>query len=167
MEYVYWDSNCFVGYLQNDQNADVLGAIVERAENGRLVIVTSALTLTEVLRYKGSDGVLRNPIGPSEIAHLEDCFSPENGVQVVNLDRVVASNARHVVWDRGIDPKDAVHVASAIQFKHNGLMKGDDTLVFHTFDKKVLNRGDGIDGIPFVKPRIEDYPQQAKLNLVD
>lgn len=167
MEYVYWDSNCFIGYLQDEQNADVLESIIERAEKKQLVIVTSSLTLTEVLRYKGSDGVLRNPIDSSEEAHLEDCFSPENGVQVVNLDRIVASKARRVVWDRGIHPKDAVHVATAMQFKHNGLMKGDDTLVFHTFDKKLLKHGDGIDGIPFVTPRIEDYPLQTKLNLVD
>ena len=167
MEYVYWDSNCFIGYLQNEQNADVLEAIIERAEDEKLVIVTSALTLAEVLKFKGSDGVLHNPISPEEELHLEDCFSPDNGVQIVNLDRVVASNARRVVWDRGIDPKDAIHVATAMQFKRNGLMKRNDTLVFHTFDKKVLKHGDGIDGIPFVIPKLEDYPQQSQLSLVE
>ena len=54
-----------------------------------------------------------------------------------------------------------------MQFKRNGLMTSGDTLVFHTFDKKLLKHGDGINGIPFVAPRIEDYPLQTKLNLID
>lgn len=167
MDYVYWDSNCFIGFLQNESNADVLEAIIKLAEDGKLAIVTSSLTLTEVLKFKGSDGVVHNPIKPEEEHHLTDCFSPENGVHVVNLDRIVAEMARRVVWDHGIDPKDAIHVATAMQFKRNGLMKHEDSLVFHTFDKRVLSHGDGIDGIPFVTPQQEDYPLQTQLKIVD
>ena len=167
MEYVYWDSNCFIGYLHNEQNADVLDSVIRRAESGELVIVTSVLTITEVLKYKGSDGIVHYPIDSTEECYLDDCFSPDNGVVVVNLDRDVASNARRVVWDHGIDPKDAIHVATAMQFKRHGLMKGNDTLVFHTFDKKMLNRGDGIDDIPFIAPKLDDYPLQTQLNLIE
>lgn len=45
MDYVCWDANCFIGYLQDEPNADVLDAVIRRAEDGRLAIVTSSLTL--------------------------------------------------------------------------------------------------------------------------
>lgn len=86
----------------------------------------------------------------------------DNGIRLLGL---VASDARRVVWDYGIHPKDAIHVASAMHFKNRGLMRRGDTLVFHTFDERVLKHGDGIDGIPFVAPKPEDYPLQTKMDL--
>ena len=44
-------------------------------------------------------------------------------------------------------------------------MRRGDTLVFHTFDERVPKHGDGIDGIPFVAPKPEDYPLQTKMDL--
>ena len=63
MRYRYWDSCCFLGWLREEP--DKLGeceAGIRLAERGTLVLVTSALTLAEVLRLKG-----KNPIpSPTE-----------------------------------------------------------------------------------------------------
>ncbi len=166
MKYVYWDSNCFIGYLQNEPDtADVLENIIRLAEDGVLRIVTSAFTITEVVKFKGADGVLRKPIGSEEEAYLDSCFSPESGIITTNVDIVTARMARRAIWELDVDTKDSVHVASAMQFKRSGLMKDGDELVFHTFDKKLLKKADGVDNIRFEAPKIEDYPYQQEFDL--
>lgn len=50
----YWDSDAFLGWLPNEQDkAPKCEGVLKAAEAGQLQIVTSALTLTEVIRLKG------------------------------------------------------------------------------------------------------------------
>jgi predicted nucleic acid-binding protein len=70
----YWDSNCFLGILNEEE--DKLGpckAVIREAEAGSVRIVTSALTLTEVLWPKGE------PLLPKEKAEVVHRFFNTSG----------------------------------------------------------------------------------------
>jgi predicted nucleic acid-binding protein len=106
----YWDSNCFLGVLNKE--ADKLAACnaVIREANARNVrIITSALTIAEVLWPK--DLPLQLP--PERAADVQAFFQHE-WIVVRDLDRTVAEKAREVVWNYKVRPKDACHVATAI-----------------------------------------------------
>jgi len=46
---IYWDSDCFLGWLKAESDKEELcGGILEEAEAGRILLVTSALTIAEV-----------------------------------------------------------------------------------------------------------------------
>ena len=55
----------------------------------------------------------------------------------MSLTRRIAERSRDIFWDHGIDPKDAVHVASALAAKVG---------IFSTFDKKLIGKSGSIDG---------------------
>ena len=47
----------------------------------------------------------------------------------MSITRRIAEDSRELVWDHGIEPKDALHVATAIKAKVD---------VFNTFDKPLI-----------------------------
>ena len=50
----YWDSNCFLGWFNNDvDEVNLLRGALNKAQKNELKIITSALTLTEVIKIKG------------------------------------------------------------------------------------------------------------------
>ena len=49
----------------------------------------------------------------------------------VSITRRIAEDSRDLVWDHGIDPKDALHVATAIKAKVD---------VLNTFDKPLIGK---------------------------
>ena len=59
----------------------------------------------------------------SERLALDECLGPSNGVIPVNVDMQVARMAREAIWDYGVDPKDAIHVATAMRFRDVRLSK--------------------------------------------
>jgi len=75
------------------------------------MIVVSSLALAEVLMLRGRPSI---PKARSE--RVREFFEHEF-VVVSQLDRVTAELAQDLVWDHGINPKDAVHVAAAIRAK--------------------------------------------------
>ena len=165
MKYVYWDTNCFLALLQDERPMadEVMGVAQEAGKS--LWIVTSAFTITEVVKHKNKEtGTIEYPMGPDERIPLDQCFGRENGVLIVNVDVAVARMAREAIWDHGVDPKDAVHVGSAMYFK-NVFLKTEDTYEFHTFDKRLAKRADGADGIRFVEPTREMYPYQDSFEI--
>lgn len=47
----YWDSNCFIAWLKGEEGrADACNDVLATAYKGGIVIVTSAITLAEVVR---------------------------------------------------------------------------------------------------------------------
>lgn len=129
VELRYWDSNAFLAYFQEEEGrVDSCEAVLEEAEKGKILIVTSALTLAEVLAIRGKERLPPNPILKKKVI---DFFKNEY-IAVQNVTREVAELARDLVWDKGIKPKDAVHVASAI---------AAGVTVFETYDKPLEKKG--------------------------
>lgn len=123
-ECVYWDANAFLGYLnEEDDKVEVCGHVLQAAENGVLVIVTSAITLAEVVYIKGGTKL------PEEKRALVDAFFKAEYISVRNVTRMTTEIARDLVWDHNIRHKDAIHVATACLHK---------VPILHTYDDKLI-----------------------------
>jgi predicted nucleic acid-binding protein len=108
----YWDSDCFLGYLMEEP--DKVGGcqqVIDEAEAGKLVIVTSALTLAEVVWIRG-----RPKVPADRDARVTEFFE-HDWIVVFELDRKLAEAGRRLVWEQGVRPKDAIHVATALDAK--------------------------------------------------
>ena len=166
MRYIYWDSNCFIGYLKNEEHGRAArNGVIQAVERGDAKLDTSVFTMVEVVKHKvkGSNGPYL--IDKGQRYALDECFSSERGVILVNVDRETAALAREAVWDHNVDPKDAIHVGSAMQFCRVMLEDDDDEFVFQTFDKRLISRAQGCDGIRFEEPSAVDYPYQTSVDI--
>ena len=120
----YWDSACFLAWLRNEEGrVDKCAAVLSLCERGKAQIVTSVFAITEVLMM-GAEVKL-----PSERREVVRALFARPYIETVMLDRRIAHAAQDVVWDHGVHPKDAVHVATAIDAKAEVLNTFDDGLV--------------------------------------
>ena len=88
---------------------------------GKAWVVTSAFTLVEVLRLKD-----KAPIPPADAQKVRKFFESEY-VSLYDVDRMVAEKAQDVVWNYGVKPKDAVHIATALSVGANVAIDQLDT----------------------------------------
>jgi len=110
MDYRYWDSVAFLGWLSNEADkASLCRPVLEAAQGGRVVLVTSALTIAEVLWLKGQ------PKMPAAKAHEMEAFFRHKWIVVRDVDRFIAEDARRLVWEHNVKPKDAIHLATALR----------------------------------------------------
>lgn len=120
----YWDACAFSGFLNGEADkAAECQSVLKAAENGHVMVVTSALTLAEVLFIKGG-----TRLDPTKRATLESYFKADY-IAVRNVTRVIGELARDVFWDFNIRPRDAVHVATAALFKVETIHTFDDVLI--------------------------------------
>lgn len=140
----YWDSNCFLAWLQGEEGRDdKCQAVLDLAGRGEIEIVTSVLTLAEVLRLRPRDAL------PTERrAAVENLFNRQY-IRTLMLTRRIAETARDLVWDHGIHPKDAIHVASAL---------ATNATILNTFDNALISKSEHIGDPPLVieMPEVEE-----------
>lgn len=145
----YWDSDCFLGWLQAEPDKEEkCRAVLEAAVHGEILIVSSALTIAEVLAVRGHE-----KISPHKRTMVENFFRNEY-IVIRNVTRRIAEMARSMVWDHNIAPKDAIHVATAIDAKLQ---------LFNTFDRPLCGHSRRV-GVP---PLTIELPQidQPRLQL--
>lgn len=131
-EFVYLDSNFYLDYLIGDRPySDALDSIVGAWRSGELRVATSALTLTEVLYLRRVDGGPRRRLAPQDEPRVIDLFQPvpPREFVLVEVTRSIAERARELVWDLSIEPKDAIHVASALLVRAPALFTSDEGLL--------------------------------------
>lgn len=122
----YWDSDCFLGWLAAEEDKiKPCQQVLLLAERSDIEIITSALTLAEVLHLKGK------PPLPAEKKEQIVRFFRRSYIGTISVTRKIAEDGRDLVWDHGIRPKDAIHVASALAAKAN---------VLNTFDNRLINK---------------------------
>ena len=114
---IYWDSCLFIDLVQRSgDHIVVLDQLVEAAKQEELVLVTSALTLAEVLgkRNKPSKpGGPTKPISPEEEQRIIDFF--ENPyISIRPCDRHTGQVAGTIARQFSLRPRDAIHVATAL-----------------------------------------------------
>jgi predicted nucleic acid-binding protein len=151
IEKIYWDTDCFLGHLQGEVGkAEKCDGVLERAERGDVLIVTSALTIAEVLWMRGG------PRLPKDKAEIVQKFFRKSYIRVVNVSRKVAMAAQMHVWEDDIKPKDAIHVATAVAFGVNAL---------ETFDAGLIGKSGKV-GAPLLLIREPQAAAQARMPLV-
>jgi predicted nucleic acid-binding protein len=147
-ELIYWDSCAFLGWLQEEADkVDLCRGRIERAKAGEVGIITSALTLTEVLWTKNA------PPLTSDKADLLRRFFRHSYIRVQNVTRSIAETAQDVVWNNSVKPKDAIHVATALALSVPTL---------ETFDDHLITRS-GVIGTPPLVIRKPIPPKQSDL----
>ena len=136
MERIYWDSVCFLGFLKREQGKVAkCRKVLERAERGEVFIFTSVLTLTEVLWIRNKPRVLKE-----DADRVRDYFK-SSYILTEDVSREIAEEAREIVWNFDIRPKDAIHVATAI---HAGVG------VLETFDRGLIGKSGQFGEYPLV-----------------
>lgn len=150
-ELIYWDANAFLGWLQEEpERVDLCRATLERARAGDVLIVTSALTMAEVLWLRGAVPI------PKDRADIVKRFFRRSTIRVRNVTRQVSESAQELVWDHGIKPKDAIHVATALEA---------GVVALETFDEPLIKKSETV-GKPPVVIRKPLLPAQGSLDLV-
>lgn len=113
---VYWDSCTYLDHLEGSHPlAATMETILDDWRAGVVTIVTSSLTIAEVLYVKCGDPLKLRQADIAKRADIEALFAPNPNLLVVEVDRSVAEEARLLHWNHGIKPKDAIHVASALR----------------------------------------------------
>jgi predicted nucleic acid-binding protein len=149
LEYRYWDSNCFLCWLKKEPAHGKCTGVIRKAEEGEIQIVTSALTIAEVIYMKGEDKIDRKK--SDEICR----FFEHEYIVPINVDRTIAEVARLLLWDyKALRPQDAIHIASALKAK---------VPIFDTFDEYLIGLNGTIGNPPIIigQPNIphqEDMP---------
>jgi len=119
---VYWDANAFLALINADKSPEeMLGVngVWTAAEKGQTKIVTSTLTIAEVIHKKGAP-----KLDPSHRPQINSFFR-QSFIVLRPVTRQIAEMARDIVWDTAVKPKDAIHVATAAF---------DKIVWLHTFD---------------------------------
>ncbi len=148
-ERVYWDTNCFLGWFQQEPNKrDALKELLTQAEEGELVIVTSALTITECAGLP----TVRKVDNASSKKML--AFFEQEYIALRSVERIIAVRAHDLVRNFAISHKDAIHVATAAV---------SDVSVLHTWDEGVLKHN----GSAGVGVRIEKPPDPSAGTIFD
>jgi predicted nucleic acid-binding protein len=120
----YWDANVFLGWFLNEPDkADKCLGVIKGAEEGDIKIVTSAITLVEVIKLKGQTKL------KSKSEETIRKFFEQEFISVRVVDRPVAERARDLIWKHNIDPKDAIHVATALKLKISTMDTFDGDLI--------------------------------------
>lgn len=148
VELVYWDSDAFLGWLQAEPGkTELCAGTLKRADLGEVLILTSALTIAEVLWMRGA------PMIPQEKAEIVRRFFRRSYMRVRNVTRAISESAQDLVWTHGIKPKDAIHVATALDV---------GVFALETFDDGLLKKS-GLVGTPAILIRKPIAPAQGGL----
>lgn len=154
---VYWDSCAYLDFLRGGHpNQAHLRAVLRDWESGKVTMVTSTLTIAEVLYVPGILPAVR--LNESRREDLIGLFRPtgDRNLTLVELTRPIAEAARDLCWSHGIRPKDAVHVASAL---------ATNCPVLHTHDERLQKKTRQVGGDPTLEITQPTWTWQADMEL--
>jgi predicted nucleic acid-binding protein len=105
-----WDACNWISLIAEDEihRADVCHCILDDAARGTGVILTSAFTLAEVMKARGTPRLTEN----QELTIVR--FFEHSYILVHDVTRSVAEAARRLSREHGLKPPDAVHLATAL-----------------------------------------------------
>lgn len=135
MELRYWDSGCWCSELAREPGRfERTRSVLKAAEAGDVKIVTSAIALIEVIKLKS-----RQPLPPDAEPLIRGYFKHPY-IVIRNVDRKIGEYARDLIWSVGAQPKDAIHLATALLTP--------DVVQLDTFDEADLVKLSGQLGDP-------------------
>jgi predicted nucleic acid-binding protein len=147
LRYVYWDSNPFCAIFNKEAGRlDDCLKVIKAAEAGELKIVTSSVTLAEVVKVRRG-----TPIPAGKEAILYDFFQ-NDFIVFVNVEWFIGNAARRLVHKYpSLKPMDAIHLATAIKGKVSEM---------HTYDSGLLGMSGkvGVPPLTICHPSLENPP---------
>lgn len=131
---VLWDSACCLAFLKGEADrVDLCEEVLDQAKAGKVEIVLSALALAETLNLSGAASI------PKASRETVRKFFARSSFVVADVTRRISERAQDLVWDHGVKPKDAVHVATALEYA---------VPVIHTFDGALIALSKRLGGVP-------------------
>lgn len=122
----YWDAAPFIAWLKPEPwRKPACEGWLDQAEKGKLTIVTSTVTLMEVVKLDHSD-ILN--LAPETAASIEGFFR-NSWISLRTVDAEIGEKARGLMWDHGIRVRDAIHIATALRYKIPFLDTYDEGLI--------------------------------------
>lgn len=157
-ERIYWDSDCFLGFFNNeDDKIERCKYVVDRAHNGEIEIVYSVITLTEVIKMKG-----KSRIKEEQEETIKDFFDNDFLIPA-NVDEWIGTLARNLIWEKNTEPKDSIHVATAIYRNISTMNTFDKVLIKKMGTNLKLRNGDLLKiSLPELPPN--HYQEKLKFN---
>ena len=151
MEQYYCDANIFLGWFnQEPDKVEACRGLVQASKEKKVQVVTSAITLTEVIKIKGQQRLER------EKEDIIRGFFEQPSISIVNVDRTLAEFARQLIWEHFfLDHKDSIHVATALKVGVEAL---------YSFDNDLLKLSGRL-GQPPLRICLPDLPYQTELSL--
>ncbi|MDR0372994.1 MAG: type II toxin-antitoxin system VapC family toxin [Nitrososphaerota archaeon] len=114
-ELAYIDSNVFLYPVLYSNEADLrvkkAGEILKNIANGELLAFTSVLTWDEVV------WVVRKTMGTSEAQSQGQKLLGFLNLQFIKIDENILSQAQGLINKYTLKPRDAIHIASAVNQK--------------------------------------------------
>lgn len=126
----YWDSCNFISMITEDEaeRAEICQRILDDGEAGKLVIITSTLTIAEVIHMRG-----RPMLTDDEETTISNFFL-HSYILLHDVTRIVAENARKLARQHGLRPNDSIHLSTALL---------SDADVFETWNTNDFSRIQG------------------------
>lgn len=107
----YWDSSCFLCVVNEEPGFEVCQQILDAAVNAETVLCVSPMVYLEVVRPKGSPRVSDERFDRAIEWFESDHFHWRN------IARSVARTARELCRLLNLHPRDAVHLACAVDLR--------------------------------------------------
>lgn len=130
VRYIYCDSNVFLAYFKDESGrADKVESLIDEVRGTReLKMLSSLLSVTEVAH---TATVNSNADAELEaIERLDRFWGNSSIVELNDFHIVLARRARALVRKhRGLDPRDAIHLATALHSKVTELLTYDNDLL--------------------------------------
>lgn len=143
---VYWDTCCFLGWFQQEADKrDALRVMLDDAEAGELILITSSFTITECAGLPTVRKV-DNAASRKMLAFFEQEY-----IVLRAVERNIAEKAHDYVREHAIKHKDAVHLATAVDagvevmFTYDAAKGGQAGLLTH-------NRAPWLGGLRIERP---------------
>lgn len=145
----YWDSAVFLALLNAETDRlQACQGVIAAAQRNEVHIVTSAITLIEVIKLRGE-----RPLGIEHEETIRKFFEREF-IVIRPVDTSMGLAARKLIWTYPhLKPKDAIHVATAVEYRVASL---------DTFDEDLI-RLNGRIGDPGLRIGPPNLPYQPKL----
>ncbi len=131
----YWDACVFLAGITGEAGRQpIVESILEKCEDGSVLIHTSVLSITEVSFSKVEKN--NKKLDEDIESAIEELWAPSSKIRIADFNEVVAIRAKDIIRraiSRGwsIKPADAIHLATAM---------GIGVDEFHTHDKPIINK---------------------------
>ncbi len=105
----YWDASCFLTLLNDEVGAAECQDILDEAKEQKTVICVCPLVQVEVVRPRGSS----SPVSQAVRDNIRSFFENDY-IKWRIIDRRIADSAQRLCWEHGLHPRDAIHLAAAL-----------------------------------------------------